>query len=133
MPFILKSQEPSSLLLSSGGQEFTIVLQNIPATTLFELAQIFQEARRKAPRDERNQVMIPAAFARIVVDAVVEASCSWEGVLDESGKTKPFSRESLRAIIESDVSLIPQLIAHVADLFARTQREQADLEEEEKN
>jgi len=127
MAFVLRQAQPRRLELRSRGQEFALLLGEIPATTLFELAQRFQEGR------SGGSATIPADFARLVVDAVAEAAAGWDGLVDAAGDEQAFDRGRLRALLESDVGLIPQLISFVADLFLEARREEERLEGEEKN
>ena len=132
MPFIYKKPDTSKLDISGGGGSFVLLLREIPSSVLFELAQTFQQARHAVERDS-DRVTIPVQFVRLVLDAVVEAARGWEGVCDADGRPLDYSRERLREILDGDVNIIPQLVAHVADLFQRSQSEQSFLEDEEKN
>jgi hypothetical protein len=130
MSFVFRAAELRRLELRSRGRDFTVMLEEIPATMLFELAQRFQKGRRES---ESEAVTIPADFARSVVDAVAETASGWEGVVDEDGSALEFDRAKLRRILESDVGLIPQLISFIAELFLEARAEEERLGGEEKN
>ena len=108
-------------------KEFALLVEEIPATTLFELAQRFQEGK------SGGGTTIPGDFARLVMDAVAEAAAGWEGVVAEDGKEAAFERGRVRPLLESDVGMIAQLISFVADLFLEAKEEEERLEGEEKN
>ncbi len=127
MAFVLREAERRRLELRSRGQEFALLVEEIPATTLFELAQRFQEGK------SGGGATIPGDFARLVVDAVAEAAAGWEGVVGEDGKEAAFERGRVRSLLESDVGMIAQLISFVADLFLEAKEEEERLEGEEKN
>ena len=127
MAFVLREAERRRLELRSRGQEFALLLGEIPATTLFELAQRFQEGK------SGGGTTIPGDFARLVMDAVAEAAAGWEGVVAEDGKEAAFERGRVRPLLESDVGMIAQLISFVADLFLEAKEEEERLEGEEKN
>ena len=132
MPFIYKKPEIRRLAISSSNGDFMLLLQEIPSSVLFELAQTFQRTRQAA-ECESDRITIPVEFVRLVLDAVVETARGWEGVCEADGRTLEFSTQRLREILDGDVNIIPQLVAHVADLFQRSQSEQNLLEDEEKN
>jgi len=131
MPLIFKHKEPDRLALTTAGEQFFLIIEDIPSTTLFELAQEFQQGRDGAEADGR--ALIPAGFAQRVLQAVSAAAVDWEGVTNAEGNTLAFDRDTLRAILHRDVALIPQLISYIAEIFSRSQQEQHRLEGEEKN
>ena len=132
MPFTFKPKPPQEILLSHQDQQFTLILNDIPSTTLFELAQVYGE-HAATSRTKENRAYIPAAFARLVLDTVIDSTKDWQGVLNHEGKPLPFDKNRLRAVIHSEIAFIPQLINHVAEFFALTCNNQKNLEDEEKN
>lgn len=132
MPFIFKPNEKNRLVLKTGDQDFTLILDDIPSTALFELAQIYQDsAKRNSPSGDRT--IIPSSFVRKAVDAIIHAARDWEGVSDQNNNPLPFSHDTLRDVLESDISLIPQLISYIAEIFTRSQKDLDRLADEEKN
>jgi hypothetical protein len=131
MPFIYKPRQTTRLHITSGDQELTILVKDLPSTTLFELAQLYQSSSKHPASGDKT--LIPAHFVREIIDAVVQNTADWEGVENPAGAPVPYSADTLRTVLESDVSFIPQLINYIVDLFTRSRREQRRLEDEEKN
>ena len=131
MPLTFEPPEPLRLELTVSGDGFALLIGEIPSTSLFELAQAFQRGQESSPAG--GKAFIPKGFARLALDAVVEAATGWEGVEDAAGEPLPFDRATLRSILESDVAVIPPLINIIADRFVQASREERRLEEEKKN
>ena len=132
MPLTFEPPEPLRLELTVSGDGFALLIGEIPSTTLFELAQAFQRGQQESS-PAGGKAFIPKGFARLALDAVVEAAAGWEGVENPEGEPLPFDRAALRSILESDVAVVPPLINFIADRFVQASREQRRLEGEEKN
>jgi hypothetical protein len=113
MSFVLK--RIMRVPFAKEGQSFVLIMRRVRLEKVLALLneQVAKlgDATEQARERGANNLTLPAELLREVTAVVREAAIGWEGIVDESGATVPFSSENFDEVFGYDLEFFGVMLS----------------------